>query len=102
MGAAPTHPARNPVRLLGCIVLRRLHLLGVRVRVQARHQVEDVAERHRVQVLDERREEVVYVATAVFQLQRDEIATLSYLHAFCASFVFPSGSVQRCCASGCL
>lgn len=47
-----------------------------------------MAERHWVQVLDERREEVVYVATAVFQLEQDEIVMLSYLHVFCMSFVF--------------
>lgn len=47
------------------------YLLGVSVGVQARHQVEDVAERHRVQVFDERGEEVVDVAATVFQLKRE-------------------------------
>lgn len=37
--------------------------------VQARHQVEDVAERHWVQVFNERREKVVDVAATVFQLK---------------------------------
>lgn len=82
----------------GRVAFRRLYLLGVRVGVQARHQVEDVAERHRVQVLDERREEVVYVATAVFQLERGEqlVVIYSYLH------VFLSGFLLNFSASGCL
>lgn len=54
------------------VAVRRLYLLSVRVGVQARHQVKDVAERNGVQVLDERREEVVDVAAAVFQLEQRE------------------------------
>lgn len=46
-----------------------VYLLGVCAGVQAGHQVEDVAERHRIQVFDERREKIVDVAAAVFQLK---------------------------------
>lgn len=48
----------------------RVYLLGVGAGVQAWHQVEDVAERHWVQVFDERREKVVDVTATVFQLKR--------------------------------
>lgn len=90
----------HPGLFAGRVAFRRLYLLGVRVGVQARHQVEDVAERHRVQVLDERREEVVYVATAVFQLEgggkKQLVVIYSYLH------VFFSGFLLSFSASGCL
>lgn len=50
--------------------------------MQARHQVEDVAKRHRVQVLDERGEEVVDVAAAVLQLkeQRKPAESCSFIY----------------------
>lgn len=44
------------------------YLFSVRAGVQTRDQVQDVAEGHRVQVLDEGREKVVDVAAAVLQL----------------------------------
>jgi hypothetical protein len=50
------------------MVCGRVYLFGVCAGVQARHQVEDVAQRHRVQVLDERGEQVVDVTATVLQL----------------------------------
>lgn len=47
-----------------------VYLLGVGAGVQAWHQVEDVAERYRVQVFNKRRKKVVDVAAAVFELKQ--------------------------------
>lgn len=78
------------------MVGRIVHLLRVRVRVQTRHQVEDVAERHRVQVLDERWEEVVYVAAAVFQLETGRNGNVKSFACVLYEFRFwLSGSLQR-------
>lgn len=38
--------------------------------MEARHQIEDMSERHWVQVFDERREKVVDVAATVFKLKQ--------------------------------
>lgn len=43
-----------------------LYLLGVSARMQAWYQVEDMTERHRIEVFNERREKVVDVAAAMF------------------------------------
>lgn len=65
---APLAAARRPGADAG------RYLLRVSAGVQARHQVEHVAQGHRVQVLDERGEEVVDVAAAVLQLERQRAA----------------------------
>lgn len=46
------------------------YLLCVSTGVEAWHQVENVSERHWIQVFDERREKVVDVAATVFELNR--------------------------------
>lgn len=43
-----------------------LYLLCVSARMQAWYQVEDMTERHRIEVFNERREKVVDVAAAMF------------------------------------
>lgn len=43
-----------------------LYLLGVSARMQAWYKVEDMTERHRIEVFNERREKVVDVAAAMF------------------------------------
>lgn len=55
-----------------------VYLLGVGAGVQARHQVEDVAERHWVQVFDEWGEEVVDVTATVFQLKHQTRSRINY------------------------
>lgn len=60
------------VHTLAAVGLWGFHLLGVGAGVEAGHQVEDVAERHRVQVFNERREKVVDVAATVFQLKTNK------------------------------
>lgn len=55
-----------------------VYLLSVGAGVQAWHQVEDVAERHWVQVFDEWGEEVVDVTATVFQLKHQTWNRINY------------------------